>query len=69
MFDSDMLASLCTAACDLKSNLKGWLVSTPEEDNCAILIDQEVGEDRATMVMPLVTTIQRHTTQTNIAGY
>lgn len=67
MFDSDMLAALCTAACDLQSDLNGWLVSTPEEDNCAILIDHQIGNDRALFIMPLVKTMQGHTTQTNIA--
>lgn len=67
MFDSDLLAALCTAACDLRSDLKGWLVSTPEEDNCAILIDHVMDRDRASIVAPLVKTMQGHTTQTNIA--
>jgi hypothetical protein len=67
MFGSDMLAALCGVACDLQSDLKGWLVSTPEEDNCAILIDHEIGNDRASIVMPLVKTIQGHTAQTNMA--
>lgn len=65
MFSSDMLAALCAVACDLQSDLKGWLVSTPEEDNCAILIDHEIGHGRASIVMPLVKTAQGHTTQTN----
>jgi hypothetical protein len=68
MFSSDMLAALCTVACDLQTDLEGWLVSTPEEDSCAILIDQEVGDDHAYIVMPLVKTIQGHTTQTNVAA-
>ncbi len=67
MFDSDLLAALCTAACDLRADLKGWLVSTPEEDNCAILIDHEVDKDRAFIVMPLVKTMQGHAAQTNSA--
>lgn len=68
MFDADMLADLCKAASDLKSDLHGWLVSTPQEDNCAILLDQEIDNDCVSIVMPLVKTTQRHTTQTNIAA-
>lgn len=68
MFSSDMLAALCAVACDLQSDLKGWLISTPEEDNCAIFIDHEIGHDRASIVMPLVKTMQGHATQTNIAA-
>lgn len=68
MFGSDMLAALCAVACDLQSDLTGWLVSTPEEDNCALLIDHEIGHDRASIIMPLVKTMQGHTAQTNVAA-
>lgn len=67
MFGCDMLVGLCGIADELQSDLTGWLVSTPEEDNCAMLIDHVVGKDRINIVMPLVKTANGHTTQTNVA--
>ena len=66
MFSAGMLASVCQTAVDLKSDVVGWLVSTPEEDACAIMFDYGMGKDRASVVMPLVKTQQCHTTQTNV---
>ncbi|WAC22930.1 hypothetical protein [Blastomonas sp. SL216] len=67
MFGCDMLVGLCAIADELQSDLTGWLVSTPEEDNCAMLIDHVAGKDRINIVMPLVKTANGHTTQTNVA--
>ncbi|MCJ2189022.1 hypothetical protein [Novosphingobium beihaiensis] len=67
MFSAEMVASVCQTAVDLKSDIVGWLVSTPEEDTCAIMFDYGMGKDRASVVMPLVKTRQCHTTQTNCA--
>lgn len=67
MFGCDMLVGLCGVADEIQSDLTGWLVSTTEEDNCAILIDHVAGKDRINIVMPLVKTANGHTTQTNVA--
>ncbi|AOG00139.1 hypothetical protein BSY18_3392 [Blastomonas sp. RAC04] len=67
LFGCDMLVGLCDVADEIQSDLTGWLVSTPEEDNCAMLIDHMAGKDRINIVMPLVKTANGHTTQTNVA--
>jgi len=67
LFGSDMLAGVCGVTGELQSDVTGWLVSTPEEDSCAIFIDHEAGKDRVRLVMPLIKNAQGHATQTNIA--
>ena len=68
MFSCEMLAQISTAVCDLKADLKGWLVSTKEEDICAIQFDHHLDKDHISLLMPLIKTTSGHTTQTNFAA-
>jgi len=64
LFPADTLAALCSAGDMLGQDLSVWLISTPEEADCAIMLDDTVDRDGMRVVLPLAISLRGDLTQT-----
>lgn len=65
LFSADALADLCAMSDGLGEDIRVWLVSTPEEKDCAIMVDDTIDGDAIRLVVPLAISVRGDLTQTN----